>query len=758
MFLKWLPWKFIVQRAARAYGTLDPVTWLARMRRFAQPSEVAEPLDLLRAGIVFHARGMINTRAIQNNLDWVWPYWVERQFNPGDISFIPRAFSLSHINLTHRNWTAVGLPDNPVFPVVDPRGLITPFHDGWSLDAWLVTEDGRSLLPSRQPLADQRIDLEAGWVVVTRMWQDALELSSEVLVEEQHDGPRLVVKLRACSDAAGQLIVSVRPYNPEGIQFLHDLALESPSRMRINNETHLELDPAPDHSAFSTYDRGDVFHHLDEGQGLNRVSCPVGMATGAVLYPLRPGVSRQVRIQISLKEGLGYEDLRPRPSRDWSASLQEVSRAQLPDDHMQYLYDTAVRSLILLSAGQVVPGPFTYRRFWFRDAVMMLNAILTLNMADRCREQLDLFFNRQRHNGYFASQEGEWDSNGQVLWLFDRFQRTAPALFRQSWMTGIIKGASWIDKKRLIRETGPHAGLLPAGFSAEHLGPNDYYYWDDFWSIAGLYGAGRLARLFADPPAARAIQNTARELEKATFDSIAGIPPRRSGGAIPASAHRRMDAGAIGSLSADYPLQLTPVADARIKATVDYLLDHCFFDGGFFQDMIHSGINAYLTLAIAQTLLRSGDARYRLLMQTVARLASGTGQWPEAVHPATHGGCMGDGHHGWAAAEWAMMIRNCFVREEENALIVGSGLFDHWLRPGETLSFGPTLTGFGRVSVKLMVGEDDCRVDLKSHWSGAAPRVLVKLPGFEASEMTGGSVRSIRLPEADQAGQVLARM
>ena len=41
-----------------------------------------------------------------------------------------------------------------------------------------------------------------------------------------------------------------------------------------------------------------------------------------------------------------------------------------------------------------------------------------------------------------------------------------------------------------------HAGLLPAGFSAEHLGPNDFYYWDDFWSIAGLQAAAKFAEYF----------------------------------------------------------------------------------------------------------------------------------------------------------------------------------------------------------------------------------------------------------------------
>ena len=60
---------------------------------------------------------------------------------------------------------------------------------------------------------------------------------------------------------------------------------------------------------------------------------------------------------------------------------------------------------------------------------------------------------------------------------------------------------------------------------------------------------------------------------------------------------------------------------------------------------------------------------------------------------------MGDGQHGWAAAEWVMMIRNMFVREEADRLIVGSGLLPQWLETGAGLSFGPTLTPWGPVTV-----------------------------------------------------------
>ena len=101
--LRFFPWRMIVRRAARAYGVSDPALWLARLRQFFQTSEVQEPIELLRAGLHFHARGLINKKAIQHNMDWVWPYWVERQFDAADNSFISRASSFSHINLTHRN-------------------------------------------------------------------------------------------------------------------------------------------------------------------------------------------------------------------------------------------------------------------------------------------------------------------------------------------------------------------------------------------------------------------------------------------------------------------------------------------------------------------------------------------------------------------------------------------------------------------------------------------------------------------------------
>lgn len=731
MITRWIPWKFFVQRAARRYGFIDPINLIARVRRFAQPSEVQEPIELLRAGMIFHARGLINTRAIQYNLDWVWPFWVEKQFNPDDFSFIPRAFSFSHVNLTHRNWTAIGNPDVSLYPIVDPRGMLTPLYDGWSIDCWIISHDGIFFLPSRAESAEQHLVTDKGLHVKTRCAEGGFSLETRVTMDVAEGRYYSVLDVLAGSVRPGWLVVAVRPYNPEGIQFIENIEYQEKPKpfLLVNRHTRIHMEQTPSKVLFSSYEEGDVLQKWNAPESVRKVRCNVGMATSAAFFDLS-GTCR-VRVAVDLRQDLpGRIFRRRRTFRTWDEHLTGLAELVLPDHRIRHLYDVAVRTLLLLSAGEVVPGPYTYRRFWFRDACLMLNSIMAINAMDRARKRIDIFPGRQKLNGYFRSQEGEWDSNGQVLWIMNRYLELSGEPPSAKWLKSIFKGAEWIEKKRL-RQGRRHGGLLPAGFSAEHLGPNDYYYWDDFWGWAGLRIASEIARKYDSGLTADRFGRYATDFGRSIFRTIENIPEVRSQGCIPASPYRRMDAGAVGSLAADYPLRLTPPGDSRIMNTVFFLMENCFFKGAFFQDMIHSGINAYLTLDIAQTLLRNGDSRFMELIDTVSFLASPTGHWPEAIHPLTGGGCMGDGQHGWAASEWVMMTRNLFVREEEKMLIIGSGVFPRWLESGEEIRFGPTPTPHGPVSISVRRKNDAAAVAIQGRWRTKPPeRIEVRLPGY----------------------------
>ncbi len=730
---RWFPWEYLVRNVARRQGFLDPIKVLSQMQNFVQPSEVAAPTELLRLGVVLHARGLMNSLAIQHNLDWIWPYWVECQYNPRNEAFIPRSFSLTQINLTHRNWTALGIPGCDKFPIVDPRGLVTPHYDGWSIDAWIIPKQGAALIPSHLPSAIQQMNINGNLSITTETCLNQIQLQTKAQVIGCVQSPVCQIQITGFSPSEAWLVISLRPYNPEGVSFIHDISLlDHHSGWLVNKEHHVYFDTPADQCEFSYYRHGDVYSRLPSKEDKSKVCCKVGMATGAVLYELKPSKERQITVEAPLMnppiEKGSRKDCPETAQMAWDKSLEGKCAIQIPDEHFQFLYEAAIRAMILHSPDEVYPGPFIYRRFWFRDAAFILYALLCAGFKERVAKVLERFPHKQTRKGYFLSQEGEWDSNGEALWIMQQYCLLTGNPPPKVWQESVDKGGRWIHEKRLPSNSGlHHAGLLPAGFSAEHLGPNDFYFWDDVWGVAGLNAAAFFCRAYKDHDGARHLEEEARRLSYCIDQSLWQTAQRLKRPAVPASPYRRLDAGAIGSLAASYPLRLWNENDPRILDTVDFLMKNCMVDNGFFHDMTHSGINPYLTLHLAQVLLRCGDERYFDLMTAIAKLASPTGQWPEAIHPITKGGCMGDGQHVWAAAEWVMMLRNCFVREEGSRLILCSGIPRAWLEEKTTMSFGPAPTEFGDIQITIKFETDKPVVEWTGKWFSSEPEIEVRI-------------------------------
>ena len=588
--------------------------------------------------------------------------------------------------------------------------------------------------PSREPAAKQHLVSGDTLAVVTKTGNRLRQIESRADIAAIGELPVFRIRIRAESKRSAMLVVALRPYNPEGVQFIDRIAwVTRHNAWQVNRDTHVWFDRSPQSVVYSDYASGDVLHRLGlSDAGIQGVHCPVGMATSAAMFPVFKNSPTDLEIQVPLNRELKREIGKSMwKGGSWREKTAGGVQFQANDPEFESLFEAARATLLMLSAKTMVPGPYTYRRFWFRDACLMLHAFLSMGYEKRCRRILSEFPALQTRSGYFKSQEGEWDSNGQVLWIMDRYQRLTGENLPESWMAAVEKGAEWIWRKRTPSTPGTlHGGLLPSGFSAEHLGPNDFYYWDDFWALAGLNAASRLWGLWGNETRQKQWGERARRFRKNLFRIIEKTGKKAGRRAMAASPYRRMDAGAVGSLVADYPLGLTEPGDPKVMETVDYLLKNCFFESGFFQDMIHSGINAYLTLDIAQTLLRAGRKEYMDLVEKIADMASPTGQWPEAVHPATGGGCMGDGQHGWAAAEWLMMIRSLFVREEGNELILGSGVPQRWTKKDGKLRFGPTPTPHGTISVSFQVSKKGIHARLKGQWRGQRPTAFFRVPGF----------------------------
>jgi len=716
------------------------------------------PTELIPLNTIQLSRGLLNFTVLQSLDGWVLPFWAERQYDPSDPGFVPRSHLGLSINVSRRNWTAVGAPGFPAEPVVDPRGAVMPFRNRWSIEPWLKT-GGTAYYPSRAAAVRQRV-VDGLPVVATLFECGPFSMEETVYVT----GSTLAVEVSLTNNGPEpggcEIAFAVRPFNPEGACLLGDIRLDGKRHALILDGTEKVILPGdPSRCHFTSRHGGDSavsFEAPAKPDSTTGASCDAGLANGWAAYALKigKGERRTLRALVPLEDseaGAGAPDGRSAPSgapdragmpagtlddarQAWKRALAGGTEIETPDEGVNTLLRSSVSTLLLLADGDAItPGPWTYHQFWFRDAAVMLRALDAFGYHAAARDVLRSYPARQEHSGYFRSQQGEWDSNGQALWTAWQHATLAHDDAMSPGMeSALLKGAMWISQKR-CREEG---GLLPRGLSAEHLGLADIYFWDDWWSVAGLEGYARLCTRRGDESGARRARDEAESLRRAVDGAVAEAMRTRGLGEIPAGPGRGVDSGMIGSCAPWYPLQLLPPGDARMRRTLETLMARYGLRGMFYQGFIHSGMNAYLTLQIAQSWLYAGEReKFWELFSAVVRSASPTLNYPEAIHPLTGGGAMGDGHHGWAAAEVAMALRSAFLNEiwsgERPEIVLLGGVPRAWFMPGTNCAIRHAPVPGGIMSLIVESGDAETRVQVD----------------FEKRDNRGARGWKLRIPE-----------
>ena len=717
------------------------------------------PKELFQLSAPLVVRGLLNYATLQMNREWVYPYWVHRQLDPNDASFIPRSQNPLLLNVTHRNWTALGSPNGFHEAIVDPRGLATPLPREWSLDVWVFME-GQLIVPSLAQNVVQQFEVSSPRLTtITRT--ENVELRVEHFVDATNRAidvlfQRASIKNTGASNLSGFLCVAIRPFNPEGVAPVHSIDFRQRRFAYVDKVLGVAFAKPPDWVLASNARHGDTAFAL-RAQGFaagaetrNSIDCERGLANAlaAFRFDLEPqqqsavdcsvalGSEKELRNrQIKQSWRVSFEQRRERQLTHWAKELAHAAQFQFADDELQRIFDASKLTLLQLHDNDFIsPGPFLYHHFWYRDAAPMVRALDLLGFSKRAQEVIDAFPDRLRSDGFFRGPEGEWDSNGAVLWLVHRhYLLTRSTAWLRAWYPRLLKGANWIAMMR--RKPSPDKsmirGLMPASLSAEHLGTVDQYFWDSFWSLAGLRSlveiAGALAKN-ADLPRFRSERDSLEQDIRAAINSLSET---RGCQVIPATPTRAFDESAIGSIASVYPLQI--LGDLPHPGNTVRELDRRFMGPrGFFHPIIHSGYNPYLTLQLAHSYLSLNETlRAWEVADTIFAQTKSPYSLPEAIHPKTGGGSMGDGHHGWAAAEIVLFLRDCLVGESEGKLTLFGGATDRLIRAGKSMRLINVPTDYGLISAILEFETDHrCVLQIQSQFFGDhRPDIIeIKLP------------------------------
>lgn len=743
-------------RMGHLIPTLNGLAFLGR------PSRVSFPVELLSQGVSVLLTGLNNTMAIQSNPDWVWPYWVERQIDPDAPEFIPTGLNLIKGNLARRNWTSLGVDGSPREGMLDPVGMLTLFPFGWSVMPY-VRVDGQLHVPPRMHGRARQSLVEGDLPAVITRYQTvdrlAWETETVALRLEDHEFAQMThrVENRGTTPLAFTYGVTLRPYNALGVGHINLLRFKKRT-FKVNAMRGLLLEDRPHHFALCDRHVGDPLLHPTPATE-HRLLSRSGVATGIAEWnwTLAPGESRTLRTLADLDPNLVLVNP-PKPRTLFAAATQAREKMLatfrenrdvgmtlgLPDEGLQSVFQKVRNHLhVFDDVTHFAPGSYLYHSFWFRDSSFIAQAFDHLGWFGRVKPKLLTYPRRQLWNGFFRSQTGEWDSNGEAIFsLLHHARLSGDKEFLAKVYPSIRRGARWIEATRLKQKSKglPHEGLLPAGFSAEHFGPNDHYFWDNFWGLSGLEGAAWAARALGKGGEANRFASMARayrrDIERAMAHALErneSFTPGKS--VLPSSPYRHPDTACIGTLAAISPLDLIPADAPWVRPTLDFLLEHNLRHGLFFQKIVHTGLNPYLTVQLARALLVSGDPRWLDLAKNLAASATDTGTWPEAIHPKDLGGCMGDGDHGWSAAEFINLLREALVMEVGNTLRLGAGLTAAWVRQGVWVRNAPT--GFGEVTWSLTPTAEGPKLEwtVTPHGLAGEFRIEVRVPTADGSRL-----------------------
>lgn len=454
----------------------------------------------------------------------------------------------------------------------------------------------------------------------------------------------------------------------------------------------------------------------------------------------------------------------------WVSKLGCDATFELPPlvAHLFDLYRTCRSHLLILADdGEIHPGPTIYDSFWIRDSSVESIACALAGDGNLARRQIGTHyptafnFGTERIGpvsafGFFGKEheknDREWDANGQALWAIgslDRILGSTSALGASLYAPYVLEGARW------LRDNRSGFGLLHSGWSAEHLGDaNKPHYWDDWWALAGLYEAARLAQRLGAAEL-QELWDIFDDVKRATTDSMRWVleEQRRQGHwetFIPTGPADvgRLDSTVIGALAYFHPcrLYMGPKLPADLDRAMRYTLETIwghFIDGGFRHDSAWNAYGPYLTLQLAHSFLLIGDVArmdqclaWSVHNAAYARMSREFGSselwqvvlgaWNEQhAYPISkdyrefpsRAWYMGDIPHGWAAAEFLLLLRDILLFEADEdhdpQLYLAAGVPPHWLGDGERIRVSDAPTRYGQtVGYTLVHHANSRRVEL----------------------------------------------
>lgn len=451
--------------------------------------------------------------------------------------------------------------------------------------------------------------------------------------------------------------------------------------------------------------------------------------------PLAPIASGDAQLEVIAKAS--FEERLGQVESFWNSIFQRGIRIDVPEAKVNDTYRT---SLIndLMSLNEVgkdtvqTINQLHYHGFYLRDSADFVRMYDTSGYPELGRQVVDFFATKQRDNGNFLSQEGQYDGWGEALWTYaEHYRMTHDKRFAAEVYPRILRAVEWLEPA--LAADPLH--LMPATDVRDNEFVPGHLTGYNFLALDGL----RAAQLFAhdlghheDEKRFRAIED---RLRAALMKQLEVVAPH--GGYIPPS----LDPGAAGTdwgnLLSVVPEEQLDAFDPHVTATLRSTQAK-YQEGLMTYRQTGQGeyLHHYLTIKNTLTELVRGEQEQviRELYAVLLHTSSTHAGWEYSIRPWGDRDFSGNlAPHGWFAAEYRNLLRNMMVRERGETLHLLSAVSPEWIGAGKQIVVERAATYLGTVNMKLMMPDATSAilalsVDAKQ---GYAPKsIVLHVPWF----------------------------
>lgn len=680
---------------------------------------------------------------------------------------------LRNLLVAHPDWiaprsdqhTVIGVPDSRDHrkTFVEPGGSFSPGVATFGITIWIYDHTHTHLYaPEELPLAELRWQWAEGHLpLLQSQWAAgqltiAQELFAQSLSNEHNIMNTLHIKASNQGSATieASVYVVIRPYGPAGGP-LYQLALQE-NTVRVNEKITILAEKAASRTGVVSFEQHQqeisvlLKHgHIPQQQEAHDRD---GLCSGVLSYDftLAPGQSHALTFDAFVHplehdylnafqhyHARSYADKRAQMLDFWRQQLYQV-QLELPDKRFSDAYYSMLAQFLMATVDHEVRiSTITYPLFWLRDGAYLINALDKAGLHGVVRQQLERLQDRIFASGFGA----EPDAFGEGIWIFlTHFLLTHDTTWLQEVYPAVKTRAEWIIRARhtqnyLYADT---EARVPGGrFAADTdlicepardgliQGRMDWHrplIWINAFSYLGLHGTAQLATAIGYEEDARHFEQEAEELRQALH--IYGIEQ-------------------FGKNERDTVCAFWPTgAFSRQKEAFRDYFEH------WWQRVRLQGrgeyrpepLWKYFEIGQAHNYLYLGErnravqtVNYYLKHHDVQNLYG----WLEDDHDIAEHWSQIEGWykqpsrqpHGWVAAELFLLLRDMLLYEDEQTLIIGSGIPQLWLQEKGTITFAHMPSHFGPVDTIITVHDSSINISIRFTTLEYLPaQIVIALP------------------------------